>query len=46
RYRAEDEWRDRWDPTDPNAMPVAVEAVVEIAGVGPVRQLFQLGAGE
>lgn len=48
RYRMSDgEWRDRWDPTAPDSMPVAVEAIVEIEDVGPVRQLFQVGgAGE
>lgn len=45
RYRVADEWRDRWDPTDPSAMPSAVEAVVEIEGMGAIRQLLQVGGG-
>lgn len=46
RYRLGEEWRDRWDPLEPDALPLAVEAVVEIAGVGPVRQLFHVGGSQ
>ncbi|MGJ8535919.1 MAG: type II secretion system minor pseudopilin GspJ [Parasphingopyxis sp.] len=45
RYRSDGEWRDRWDPTLASALPDAVELIVEIEGLGPVRQLFQTGAG-
>ncbi|NNC71362.1 MAG: type II secretion system minor pseudopilin GspJ [Sphingomonadaceae bacterium] len=44
RYRIEGEWRDRWDPTRPDLLPQAVEMVVTIEDMGPVRQLFQTGA--
>ncbi|HWW63221.1 MAG TPA: type II secretion system minor pseudopilin GspJ [Sphingomonadaceae bacterium] len=46
RYRDEGEWRARWDPLRPAALPSAVETVVEIEGVGPVRMLFVTGAGQ
>ncbi|PTD17211.1 type II secretion system minor pseudopilin GspJ [Sphingomonas fennica] len=45
RYRRKGEWRDRWDPERPEAMPDAVEAVIDIEGIGPVRQLFLTGTG-
>lgn len=45
RYRSDGEWRDRWDPTLASELPDAVELIVEIEGLGPVRQLFQTGAG-
>lgn len=44
RYRSEGEWRDRWDPTLATELPDAVEMIVDIDGLGPVRQLFQTGA--
>ncbi|QLC23887.1 type II secretion system minor pseudopilin GspJ [Parasphingopyxis algicola] len=44
RYRSEGEWRDRWDPTLATELPDAVELIVEIEGLGPLRQLFQTGA--
>ena len=37
------EWRARWDPEKPDALPVAVELVVERADGPPVRQLFVTG---
>ena len=37
------EWRARWDPEKPDALPVAVELVVERADGAPVRQLFVTG---
>lgn len=45
RYRTRGEWRDRWDPLRTDAMPDAVEMVVDIAGTGAVRQLFLVGGG-
>jgi len=44
RYRSDGEWRDRWDPTLATELPDAIELIVEIEGLGPVRQLFQTGA--
>ena len=44
RYRHDGNWQDSWDPTLATAVPDAVELVVEIEGLGPVRQLFQTGA--
>jgi general secretion pathway protein J len=43
RYRSDGEWRNRWDPTLATELPDAVELIVEIEGLGPVRQLFQTG---
>jgi general secretion pathway protein J len=44
RYRDRDgSWRDRWDPTDPARLPVAVELVSDSDGQGQVRQLFLVG---
>jgi general secretion pathway protein J len=44
RYRDRDgSWRDRWDPTDPARLPVAVELVSDSDGQGVVRQLFLVG---
>ena len=44
RYRDRDgSWRDRWDPTDPARLPVAVEMVSDSEGQGQVRQLFLVG---
>jgi general secretion pathway protein J len=46
RYRDDEgEWRERWDPSEPNAMPVAVELVVASARQGTLRQLFLVGTG-
>ena len=46
RYRDRDgSWRDRWDPTDPARLPVAVELVSDSEGQGQVRQLFLVGGG-
>ena len=46
RYRDDEgEWRDRWDPSEPNAMPEAVELVVASEGQGTLRQLFLVGTG-
>lgn len=46
RYRDRDgAWRDRWDPTEPSRLPVAVELVSDSEGQGQVRQLFLVGGG-
>lgn len=46
RYRDRDgTWRDRWDPTDPARLPIAVELVSDSEGQGEVRQLFLVGGG-
>jgi general secretion pathway protein J len=46
RYRDRDgSWRDRWDPTDPARLPVAIELVSDSAGQGELRQLFVVGSG-
>ena len=45
RYRIGAEWRDRWDSKRPGALPRAVEAVIDLEGIGPVRQLFLTGTG-
>lgn len=46
RYRDErGEWRERWDPEQPDTLPRAVELVMDVAGSGTVRQLFLTGAG-
>jgi general secretion pathway protein J len=45
RYRDRDgTWRDRWDPTDPARLPVAVELVSDSEGQGRMRQLFLVGS--
>jgi general secretion pathway protein J len=43
RYRIGGEWRDRWDVTRADAMPRAVEMVLDIDGIGLVRQVFLTG---
>lgn len=45
RYRLGGEWRPRWDATRPDALPRAVEMVLDVEGIGPVRQVFQTGTG-
>lgn len=45
RYRTGADWRERWNATRPGALPRAVEAVIDIEGIGPVRQLFLTGTG-
>ncbi len=45
RYRLGGEWRDRRDATRPDAIPRAVEVVLDVDGIGPVRQVFQAGTG-
>ena len=46
RFRdSEGSWRDRWDPSEPAQIPVAVELVAQIEGSGRVRQLFLTGSG-
>lgn len=46
RYRdAKGEWRNRWDPADPAALPGAVEVTLATSHSGTVRQLFLAGAG-
>ena len=45
RYRDRDgSWRDRWDPSDPARLPVAIELVSDSEGHGQVRQLFAVGS--
>jgi general secretion pathway protein J len=44
RYRDErGEWRDRWDPVRPVDLPRAVEMVMDVERIGPVRLLFLVG---
>ncbi len=44
RYRdREGNWRDRWDPTQPSQLPLAVEMVVATGAGAEVRQLFLVG---
>lgn len=44
RYRdRRGEWRDRWNPTRPTDLPVAVEMIIDSQGSGTVRQLFLVG---
>jgi general secretion pathway protein J len=46
RYRdRQGEWRERWDPTDPAELPVAVELVLDTEATGATRQLFLAGKG-
>ena len=46
RYRdKEGGWRDRWTPTRPTEMPVAVEITADLVKMGSLRQLFITGAG-
>ena len=45
RYRHDGEMRERWDPERESMLPDAVELVVVIEGLGPVRQLIQVGGG-
>lgn len=46
RYRdGRGEWRARWDPEKPDALPVAVEVVIDRAAGGSIRQLFVTGTG-
>ena len=44
RYRdGEGQWRERWDPTQPSLMPLAVELVIDTQASGRTRQLFLVG---
>lgn len=46
RYRdRQGEWRERWDPTDPAELPLAVELVLDTQATGTTRQLFLAGRG-
>jgi general secretion pathway protein J len=46
RYREpRGEWRERWDPTDPAELPLAVELVMDVEGNGVTQQLFLTGRG-
>jgi len=45
RYRFDNEWRDAWDPTKPEALPRAVEFVMKPAGRAEIRQVFVVGSG-
>lgn len=43
RYRADEEWRERWDPLKPELMPHAVEMVVTRRGEAPLRHVLLVG---
>jgi general secretion pathway protein J len=44
RYRDfEGGWRDAWDPTRPDVLPVALELTLDTAGGRTIRQLFLVG---
>jgi general secretion pathway protein J len=44
RYRdADGQWRERWDPTNPSLLPLAVELVIDTEASGRTRQLFLVG---
>ena len=45
RYRRKGQWRDRWDVERAETLPDAVEVVLHLEGVGPIRQLFLVGSG-
>lgn len=45
RYRRKGEWRDRWDVERAEALPDAVEVVMDLQGLGSIRQLFLVGSG-
>lgn len=45
RYHYRDQWRDRWNPIQPAALPDAVELTIDMPETGPVRQLFLTGPG-
>lgn len=45
RYRDKDGWRDRWDPTRPDAMPIAAEMTIKRAAMPELRLLFLVGTG-
>ncbi|RJF92935.1 type II secretion system minor pseudopilin GspJ [Sphingomonas cavernae] len=44
RFRVDNEWRDAWDATQPEAMPDAVELVVKPVDGAEIRQLFLVGS--
>ncbi|MCJ8157591.1 type II secretion system minor pseudopilin GspJ [Sphingomonas sp. LaA6.9] len=44
RFRVDDEWRDAWDATQPEAMPDAVDLMIKPIGGPEIRQLFLVGA--
>ena len=45
RYRDDEgQLRERWDPTQPSQLPLAVEMVIDTAASGRVRHLFLVGA--
>lgn len=45
RYRRKGEWRETWDAQRVEAMPDAVEVVMDLDRIGRVRQLFLTGTG-
>ncbi|WP_310498969.1 type II secretion system minor pseudopilin GspJ [Sandarakinorhabdus sp.] len=45
RVFADNRWQDNWAPPSPEKLPEAAELTLEIAGIGPVRQVFRLGPG-
>lgn len=46
RFRdGEGQWRERWDPRQLTALPLAVELIVDTEAQGSVRQLFLVGPG-
>lgn len=44
RFRIDNEWRDAWDPTRPDALPDAVDLMVKPKGSAEIRQLFIVGS--
>lgn len=45
RYRVGGQWQDVWDSPRPDALPQALELVLDVDGLGSVRQLFLVGVG-
>lgn len=46
RYRLSDgEWRERWNPTRPTALPRLVEATITLRDASPVRLTWLVGTG-
>ncbi len=45
RFRVKGEWLDRWQPSNVQAMPQAVELTITRAGEAPLTRLFLVGVG-
>ncbi|MBB5687431.1 type II secretion system minor pseudopilin GspJ [Sphingobium boeckii] len=45
RFRVDNDWQDRWEPTRTDAMPRAVELMITPARGAAIRQLFLVGSG-